>query len=419
MATHATTLRTLSDSAELPSWFAGVAAGFLRAGEITKEEWEARAGHIDLDRTQGAYDGDRCVATCRTFAQELTVPGGALVRSSAVTSVTVQPTHRRRGLLSRMMVRALDAAKERGDLCSTLIAAEYPIYGRFGYGSAAFSADFEVDLVHSGLDRNRPVDTGDGRIELVSTAELTKLGPELYERVRALPHHAGHVDRTPHFWRLAAGELRYPNDGYTEQFHAVYRDAAGTVQGMASYEVKSRWDAEVPRGTVEVSQLHAATPTAERVLWNYLFRIDWTVTVRAARRAPDDVLPLLLPDPRAARTTSNTDYLWLRPLDVPALLTSRRYGTDGSLVLEVRDDAGYAAGRYRLEATADGSSCVPTKESAELTVPVGELGAMFLGDESAGRLLWLGRLDEHRTGAADRAGVLLRTARRPWCPDMF
>jgi GNAT superfamily N-acetyltransferase len=43
---------------------------------------------------------------------ELTVPGLALVPAAGVTAVGVLPTHRRRGLLSRMMRRQLDDVAE-------------------------------------------------------------------------------------------------------------------------------------------------------------------------------------------------------------------------------------------------------------------------------------------------------------------
>ena len=53
---------------------------------------------------------------------------------SCLTSVTVLPTHTRRGHLTRLMRAQLDAAVEAGEVASLLVAAEWPIYGRFGYG---------------------------------------------------------------------------------------------------------------------------------------------------------------------------------------------------------------------------------------------------------------------------------------------
>lgn len=412
-------LRTLSDPSDLHGWLSAVATGFLRAGEVTAEEVAFRRGGIDLSRTAGAYDGERCVATFRTFAQQLTLPGGAAVPSTAVTNVTVSATHRRRGLLTRMMDAGLREAKERGDVCASLIAAEYPIYGRYGYGPAAWTADFEVDLTRAGLDPRRPADTAGGRVELVSAEELCATGPEVHERFRTLPHSAGAVDRGERWWRVATGVLSNPAEPTSPRFHAVYRDAGGTAQGVVTYTVDDRWEAKLPRVTAAVKSLIAVTPAAERALWHYLMAVDWVTTLRTANRPPDDVLPLLLPDPRAARLTTHADFLWVRPLDVPALLESRGYATSGGLVLEVHDRDGLAGGRFALDAGPDGARCTATGRSADLSMDVSELGTLCLGDESATRLAVLGRVEERRPGAAALADALLRTPRRAWCPDVF
>ena len=92
--------RTVSE-ADFPDWLRAVGTGFLRsaAAPPPEEEVAVRLAHTDLSRLQGVFDAGRCVATFRSFAQELTVPGGATVPADAVTAVTVTPTHRRRGLL--------------------------------------------------------------------------------------------------------------------------------------------------------------------------------------------------------------------------------------------------------------------------------------------------------------------------------
>jgi predicted acetyltransferase len=207
---------------------------------------------------------------------------------------------------------------------------------------------------------------------------------------------------------------------WTEPFFALYRAADGTVEGLAAYEVDDKWgDAKQPLNTASVRGLIASTPAAERALWHYLCSIDWVVRVKSGERAPDDLLPHLLPDPRAARISTQADWLWVRILDVVRALEARTYEGSGSLVLEVADRGGFTGGRFRLEASAQGASCVPTTQSAELALDVSELAALWLGDESAVRLAALGRVREERAGAARLADALLRTSRRPWCPDMF
>lgn len=85
-------IRTVT-TAEFPDWLRAKHTGFLRPQTSTEEEAERRLPHTDLSRTQGAFDGGRCVATFRSFAQELTVVGGAAVPADAVSNVTVSPTH--------------------------------------------------------------------------------------------------------------------------------------------------------------------------------------------------------------------------------------------------------------------------------------------------------------------------------------
>ncbi len=141
--------------------------------------------------------------------------------------------------------------------------------------------------------------------------------------------------------------------------------------------------------------------------------------VKSDWRAPDDLLPHLLPNPPAARITMHADWLWVRILDVVRALEARTYEGEGALVLEVVDGSGTAGGRYLLEASPAGASCTATTRSADLTLDVRELATLWLGDESVARLVALGRVREERAGAGRGADALLRTSRRPWCLDMF
>ncbi|MFD7031698.1 GNAT family N-acetyltransferase [Streptomyces sp. NPDC059917] len=412
-------VRTIAES-ELPSWLGAVATGFLTATPVTESDIVQRAAYTDLTRTQGAFDTDtgRCVGTFRSFAQQITVPGGAQLPASAVSNVTVSPTHRRRGLLGRMMRAELSAAKERGDVLSTLIAAEYPIYGRYGYGPATAVSEWEIDVPRTGLDPRWAAPADGGRIDLVDAAEMRRVGPAVHERLRAATH--GAIDRPERWWNLATGLEEISVRPYKPRFFAVYRSAAGEVEGVVSYLADDHWtDAKVPLNTVEVKDLIATTVAAQRALWHYLCSIDWVMKVRTGYRAPDDLVPLLLPDPRSARLVTDADYLWVRLLDVAAALGARTYAVPGSLVLEVTDPAGLAGGRFRLVAGTGAAACAPTTEPADLRLDVARLGSLYLGDGSAVRWAALGGIEELRPGALALADAVFRTARRPWCPDVF
>ncbi|WP_105974735.1 GNAT family N-acetyltransferase [Streptomyces geranii] len=410
----------------LREWTRALSTGFLRSPEVSDVELDARRGQFLPGRTLGAYDGGRCVATFRSFPQVLSVGGGNTVSADAISNVTVSPTHRRQGILTRMMTQDLTAAKERGDTVATLIAAEYPIYGRYGFGPATSTSEWTIDVPRTGLDPRRSGPTDGGRIDLVDADDVRKLGPDLHTRLaRQQP---GAVSRDEYWWQVNTGAVRFGGT-WDEPFYAVYRSAEGDIEGLVSYEAVDKWDGKQPQNTADVNWLIAVTPAAERALWQYLCSIDWITKVKTGWRAPDDLLPFFLPDPRAARLTTHADWLWVRILDVVRALEARPYDSGGNgggasgrgLVLEVVDGAGFASGRYRLDVSEDGvGSCTPgSNDAAELTLDVRELAALWLGDESAVRLVALGRVREERAGAARVADALLRTSRRPWCPDIF
>ncbi|MFF3125109.1 GNAT family N-acetyltransferase [Streptomyces sp. NPDC057908] len=412
-------VRAITES-EFPGWRQALNTGFLRPPVVTAEEVADRLPHTDLARTQGAFDGGRCVATFRSFAQELTVVGGATVQADAVSNVTVSPTHRRRGLLNRMMATDLAAAKERGDVVATLIAAEYPIYGRYGFGPAAWTTEWEIDVLRTGLDPrwSGPSAQDGGRIDLVSGADVRKLGPALHERLRARQH--GAVSRDTRWWELNTGENLFGPETWTEPFYAVYSNADGEPDGLIVYRADDNWsDAKQPLNRATVLGQIAVTPDAERALWHFVCSIDWITTVRTGHRAPDDLLPLLLPDPRAARIVTQADWLWIRVLDVVRALEARTYAVPGALTLDILDATGLTTGRYHLDASPSGATCTPTTASADLALDVRELGTLYLGDESPARLAALGRIEELTPGAVALTDGMFRAARRAWCPDVF
>ncbi|MEU7022510.1 GNAT family N-acetyltransferase [Streptomyces sp. NPDC046203] len=408
------------DESEFPEWLRVRRVGFLVQPVVSEEEVADRLPHHDLSRTFAAFDQGRMVATYRSFDQTLSTVGGADLAANAVSGVTVSPTHRRRGLLSRMLAGDLAAAKERGDACATLVAAEYPIYGRFGFGPASWLTEWTIDVTRAGFDRRwsgPTAEEGGGRIELADGAQIRKEGPALHRRLAA--SRAGITGRTPRGWDMATGNV-YPVEPWTEPFYAVYRGDSGEAEGYVAYLADDKWnDGKQPQNTLRVRELIAVTPAAERALWRYVCSIDWITQVRTGYRAPDDLVPLLLPDPRAARVLTHADMLWLRILDVPKVFEPRTYATEGTLVLDVKDAAGFAGGRFRLDASPEGGTCTPVSSAPDLVLDVAELATLALGDESAVRLAALGRIEEATAGAAARADLLLRTSRRPWSMDVF
>lgn len=402
-------VRTIQED-EVDRWVTAMATGFL--GHTHEGEGAYRRPGMDLERTRGAFDEDEVVGTLRSFPTELTVPGGRTIRASALTNVSVTATHRRMGLMTRMITPDLRESRERGEAVSILIAAEWPIYGRFGYGPSTEHALWEADTGLARFAREVPC-----TVELIDKPILRRVGPRVYERYRlAQP---GAIGRTERWWDELTGVVPRPFDPPKPGFIAIAVDDAGEAQGYLRYHVEDKWNARRPDGTLFVDELVGATADATARLWRYCLEVDWIARVRAQDRPADEVLPWLLRDGRGARQLERDDFMWVRVLDVRGALEGRSYSAPGRLVLDVIDSMGISSGRYALEAGEDTVTCGSTSESADLTMPVSTLGMLCLGGASLPLLADAGLLQEERSGALRRAHRMFRSDVTPHCNTWF
>lgn len=401
---------------ELEAWFASFASAFYIWAADPAALAEARRATIDFDRAIAVFDGDTIVGTFRTFPTLLTLPGGSRVPANAVTSVSVKPTHRRRGTLRQMAHDDLARAAARGDAVCVLIASEWPIYGRFGYGPATWQATWTV-RVRAARIQVQPV----GTIELVNRTKAREILPDLYDRCAA--NQPGEIGRPELRWDSELGITEVPGRPAWKGQVVIHRDAAGEPDGYARFHGEENWQDMAPEHVMLLDELRGVTIEAELDLWRHLLQMDLTATIKAEVRRSMEPLKWHLADPRAVQVAGLTDFLWVRVLDVARVLGERSYDRDGELVLEVSDDLdgtpGPAAGRYQLRVREGVATCEQTDADADLTIDIRALSAASLGGTrlaDASRTL---PFIEHRPGAMREADGLLRTAEPPWCSTWF
>jgi predicted acetyltransferase len=403
-------VRTI-DGDELVAWVEASHVPFANRSSAT-EEAEFRRTRIDFARTWAAVEADHIVGTLRSFATEMTLAGGGGLIADAVTNVGVSPTHRRQGVMTTLVHNALRMAANRQEPLSILIAAEYPIYGRFGYGPATEHASYAIDT-----RRAQFRGSAYGRVQLVEADVGRQAAMRVFDEFRRL--HPGAIVRREYWWDLDMGLIEAFGQPRWRGFCVVYRDVDDQPKGLLRYHVDETWDQRLPKGTVVIDELLSVTPAAYAALWRYCCELDLVTSISAGDRRVDEPLPWLLSDARAVRQTARADFLWVRILDVPRALSTRGYLYEGRAVFDVIDSLGYGAGRFVLEAGPAGARCQTTTESAELSLGVQALGAAYLGGTNVSALVEAGLIEEHTPGAADSLDALLRTRRAPWCNTWF
>ncbi len=374
---------------------------------------ERAARHLEPERAWVVADQGRFVGNGNIYSLSLTLPAptgqpAPVHRMAGVSGVGVHPTHRRRGLLRRLMAVMLDDARRRGEALAGLLASESVIYGRFGFGHATTSMEARIDSTRSEfLVPAPPVD-----LRLVDGDEALKILPELFDHLRRA--RAGEASRTAAVWEDFLQDPPDHRHGANGLFVAVCDD------GYVSYRAHGADIMRADYARVVIEELRGRTPEVEAALWRFVFDLDLVGQVVAKRRPVDEPLRWRLADPRQLQVTVVRDRLYLRILDVPAAFESRAYRREGRLVLDVLPpedqldgQADPVPGRWVLEAGPDGASCRPTREDADLRLGVTELGAAYLGGVAVSTLASAGRVEEVRPGSLDRADALLATQPAP------
>lgn len=375
------------------------------------QEDSAWRSTFEPDRSLVIEDGDEVVGHAGAFTRDLVVPGGPLP-AAHVTMVGVAPTHRRQGLLTRMMHRQLAEVPEP---VAVLWASEGRIYPRFGYGMASARVSLSIDAREVRL----PEPGGTGRLR---SAPVEKARPELervYESVwRDRPGWSG---RDANWWTKILADPPAARQGASALRVTLHEGAAG-VDGYALWRVKPEWSPAGPRGEVHVREVVTADLDAYLRLWHLLLSVDLTRSARFRLSGLGEPLLHLVDEPRRLGPQLS-DGLYVRVVDVPRALAGRQYATGLDLVLGVTDPHNQAnTGRWRLTADPAGSapaSCTRTDQPPDLACDIVDLGAAYLGGTTLGALGAAGRVHELRPGALAAASAAFGWHRAPAGAEIF
>lgn len=297
------------------------------------------------------------------YRMQITPPGGVPRPAAGLTWVSVAATHRRRGILRTMMTDLSRQWHDEGYAFAILTATEATIYERFGFGAAMFVD--RVTIPTGAAWRATPVPHG--TVHYATTPQAAQAIPAIHQRWAA--HHPGAVGRVASWWTpIFADRASERTTGQTQLFYLLHAD------GYAMYRM--RHERSIP--DVEVVEVVSVTDEAHTALWQVLTSLDRTGSVNVDLSA-DDPLPLKLKNFRDVRTTSTHDTVWARILDVPATLIARRYAADATVVLDVLDDFGSAAGRFALSVRAGEAHVATTDATPDVTLTVATLGSLYFG----------------------------------------
>lgn len=396
-----------SDAAQArrTGWLQAVQHGFHQ-GAVDEEFVGFWQKHVAADHVEcrgawlpdGAYGAsDVPVATTAWFDKTLSC-GRGLLPLRMITDVTTRPTHRRKGLVRRLMEDCLADAVDADVPLAALTVSEATIYGRWGFGAATFYRTCELD---TGPRFGLRDFTDPGRVELVDPAgtwPIVKRQLELFQQ-----RSRGMVGVPQFYEPILTGGWHPQQKGPDKQLRtAVHLSADQQVDGVAVYRFDGR---DGDRRKVKLLLILAEDTAAQLALWDYLGHVDLVNHVSYDALEPTDPLPWALTDINSLKETGRTEFLWVRVLDVPRALAARSWAADGEVVLEVDDAQGHAAGRW-LVTVVDGTATVErTDRAGGVRLGAEALGTLYLGPVGVRTLHAAGRIDGDDDAVAGLAAM--------------
>jgi predicted acetyltransferase len=359
---------------------------------LTPEEEDRIRPTLDLRRFRIAVDDGSVVGVAGSYELLMTMPGGRPLPTGGVTWVSVAVTHRRQGIMSRLLDAVHDDIRSRGEPLAALTASEGGIYERLGYGVASRRRVASVDRRAARLQDRFAAPPGSVRI--VDRVAARPQLMALWDRYRTT--RAGEIDRPEQWW--LADEAERPH-----LVHAVHED------GFVSWRTEAAWNDGHPRHELFVTTMAPITPEAHLALWSTVLALDLVGKITTYVMPPDDPLPFLLTNQRVVRTTDLNDSVWCRPLDVAACFRARAYGTDADVVVE--------ADGVRWRIGAAGVAKVRTRP--DLITDLAGLGALLLGGVAPTTLVAGRRMETRDAQVLRRADATFRIAPDPYLQTGF
>ena len=404
-------------ASELPA-IAALARHSFPGGERSPEWWRAQLSDPPygggLDSLFTAEADGRIVGMLQLHPLRQWI-AGELLPTAGIGTVAISPVHRQRRVAGALMVQALRAAKERGDVASALYPFRAAFYQKLGYGQAGEVLQYQVPPTALPASEERL------RVESLESAAQWREGLALYNAWAK--RQTGQLERGERVWTQLCAGLECALFGY--------RAEHGALEGYALVTYRS----ELPRRDryLEVEELVWTTPAARRGLYGWLASLgdQWEQLLLRARSS--ERLGDWLREPRLPPGAAPPWRLWMpaatllagpmyRLLDLPAAWALRRVaaGEPLAVALDVSDaQLPENHGRSVLE-LADGLARLVREGGARgtLRLDIATLSRLYTGALSPSAALHAGLLECDRPEllpALDRALLLPE----PWTFDRF
>ena len=332
----------------------------------------------DPSRLVGTFEGDRLVALTGglDFGQYF---GGRSVPMGGLSSVSVAPDRRGRGLAKQVIREVLRAMRERGEVISSLYPATTSLYRGLGWEVAGTTL---VRRVAPATVQALPAPDA-GRLRPAGVDEIVALRACYEQLARGVN---GFVDRSENWW----GRLAH---AWKDRRVYVAEGDRGEVEGYLVYrQIDGEHSAFGGAWVLGVDDVVANTRDAALALWRLLG--SWASQAQQIiyRGTAEDPLLLLLPE-QSLEVVAEVRWM-TRMVDAVGAVDARGFspGVEVEVHVALRDpELSDNDGRFVLT-VSEGRGRLEPGGSGAVTLDVGPFSALYTGWASTSLLARAGRI---------------------------
>ncbi len=357
---------------------------FWAAGRPVDDAFIAeRRRCTDLEGALALFDDGRLVGTLGMRKLTMRLPGGAIVPMVALGQGGVLPEYASRGHSLKMVNKLFADAREQGIAIGGGTMAEWPGFGRFGWGPATYSCSYEIETRRV---RFRSGQLGNVRCELVSSNEALEVLPALH--AKSAEKGTNLVPRDAQYWsvmveRLDRGEsLDFLSIGasHPPPFYCLCRNEAGEPEGLAIYRITPKWEHGLSRTSLELIHFIHSSSAAHAGMWKHLLSLALVEKIYAPHSPVDDPIIWRVVEGRRVVNTGTYDHIWLRLLNLPAALESRGSGMlSRSVTVRVVDEYFRETNTCVLSPDNGRLHVQETTADPDIETDTGVVAGLFLG----------------------------------------
>lgn len=327
---------------------------------LTEEQRETIQKRFKPEDSWGIFQGEDLQAKLTIIPLETYIHGQTFLMGG-IAGVATWPEKRRGGMVSRLLVHALEEMKRAGQTLSFLHPFSFPFYRKFGWEIYTEYRKYTIPAEKFPL---KTVEEGEVRRDIRDIAILSSIY-DVYAR-----RYNGTLARSESWWQ----ERVFRDHRYT----AVYYNGKGEPEGYVLYKIENR--------ELLCNELVFTTERARRGLWTYLANHDSMVERGIFTYVPmDDAMPYLLQDPRIQQEI--IPYFMGRIVDASAFWSQYPFvpaAEETRFTLALTDPyAPWNDGVWEIVISSSGQgSWRPSNleaEKADLTCDIQALTAMMIG----------------------------------------